>query len=251
MSLLEFLRGMFEMPTPFPMPPKQPEPEPKPTVEPEFILPPPDRNAIIGRMFDSLVPPEYSRARPEHVPEIKDVDFEDGGYGVVFSGPDGSGKTYAATALAWRYLDEVASVSAAFSREYLHFLHKRGQDVRKGYRCLDDTMLWTSASYLFARIRDTHYRQRFEKTEQAIIDECVAAKVMIIDDLYAVKERDFGVTTRDTILAGRRDHRRYTIITTEQCLFSFFKWNPRIYLRLMEMTSVTLPDRNRLEKVKP
>lgn len=107
-----------------------------------------------------------------------------------------------------------------------------------------NSLSWTSAPYLLARIRDT-FRKKSGQTERDIIDECIDSRVLLLDDLGAEKQTEFTGSTLYTILSGRRNRRRYTIITTNQALGEIDSWEPRIASRMAEMIHVKLPDRDR------
>lgn len=188
-----------------------------------------DREAAASRIFQEVVPAEYAGARPESVPQVAGVPLSDGRYGACFAGETGIGKTYAATALAWRIL--IAS-------------DPEWQRGIQAWRYPSGSLSWMSSPYLLARIRGTFNRKGGER-EKDIIDECIRARVFVLDDLGAEKQSEFGAATLYTILSGRRNWRRYTIVTTNQPLADIAAWEPRVASRMGEMTHVVLPKRDR------
>lgn len=196
-----------------------------------------DRVALLDDVFGNaeVVPEEYSGARPRLVPELAEV--RDGGeYGACFFGPPGTGKTYAATALAYQVL-----FGLPIYRRHAY----EDRWVMDGL-----PLSWVEVPYLLVRIRDSYNRQGGQ-TERQIVDECVKAHVLLLDDLGAEKQTVFTGATLYSILSRRRNRRRYTIITTNQSLDQIDEWEPRIASRMSEMLHVKLPNRDRrLEKAK-
>lgn len=175
-----------------------------------------------------IVPEEYADADPANVPQLHGVNLADGRYGACFFGDTGIGKTYAATALARRII-------SAIPMDWMPGVGK--------WRFAPNCLAWTSAPYLLARIRDT-FRRKGGESEKDVIDECIGARVLLLDDLGAEKQTEFTGSTLYTILSGRRNRRRYTIITTNQPLDEIASWEPRIASRMAEMTHVALPNRD-------
>lgn len=192
---------------------------------------------MLDDVFTKIEQVEYAGARPECVPEVATVDIADGNYGACFFGPPGTGKTYAATALAYRVL---------------HGLPIFRRHSYEDKWLIDGLPLtWIEVPYLMVRIRDTYNRNSGE-TERQIVDECVKSHVLLLDDLGAEKQTVFTGAALYSILSRRRNRRRYTIITTNQGLDQIDEWEPRIASRMSEMLHVKLPNIDRrLPKEKP
>lgn len=182
-----------------------------------------------------VVPEEYAAAKASDVPQVLAVDVNAGGRGACFFGNAGIGKTYAATALARRL---VTTLPIRLLPGYERWVY------------VSKPLLWTSAPYLLARIRDT-FRKKGGMSEKDIIDECIAVSVFLLDDLGAEKQTEFTGSTLYTILSERRNRRRYTIVTTNQRLEQIAEWEPRIASRLAEMTHIALPNRDRRLSTRP
>lgn len=175
-----------------------------------------------------IVPEEYADARPERAPRVELVSFGGRGCGACFFGATGIGKTYAATALARRLL---RLCPIAYNQAEARWYYPR------------NTLAWTSAPYLLARIRGT-FRRKSGPDETDIIDEYASSRILLLDDLGAEKRTEFAGSTLYTILSERRNHRRFTIVTANQTLDDIAAWEPRIADRLAEMQHVALPNRN-------
>lgn len=189
-----------------------------------------DKTRLLDEAFHRTVPEEYADARPESVPQVRNVQHGDGNYGACFFGPPGTGKTWAATALAYRILLTLPIFRRhAYEDKFL----------------IDGSPLsWTEVPYLLVTIRDS-FKERGGQTERQIVDECIKAHVLLLDDLGAEKQTVFTGATLYTILSRRRNRRRYTIITTNQSLGQIDEWEPRIASRMSEMLHVKLPNHDR------
>lgn len=189
-----------------------------------------DIDAAVAAVFGDarIVPEEYADAAPERAPQVELVRFGGHGYGACFFGDTGIGKTYAATALARRLL---RLCPIAYNQVDTRWYYPR------------NTLAWTSAPYLLARIRGT-FRRRSGPSETDIIDEYAMARILLLDDLGAEKQTEFTGSTLYTILSERRNHRRFTIVTANKGLGDIAAWEPRIADRLAEMQHVALPNRN-------
>lgn len=182
----------------------------------------------LDSLFARAVPPEYSLCRPGQVPEIQGLP-EAGDVGACFRGGPGIGKTFAATALAYAALYRLpCRVNAATGEVVVH----------------PNTLLWVSAPELIWKIRGTFNKAHGESGTD-ILNSCLSASVMVIDDLGAGKATEFVCETFYAIISGRRNARRYTIITTNQTLDEIHEWEPRIASRLGEMRDIKLPNRDR------
>lgn len=181
----------------------------------------------LDAMFARVVPSEYTRCRPLHVPEIASVPRKSD-IGACFRGGPGIGKTYAATALAYAV---TSRLSCRISVE-----GKVSWPI--------PPLVWVSAPELSWRIRGTFNRTGGESGTD-IMNECLRSSVMVIDDLGAGKTTEFVCDTFYTIISGRRNAKLYTIVTTNQTLDEIDAWEPRIASRLREMLFVPLPSRDR------
>ncbi len=186
-----------------------------------------DKTTLVDALFADTVPERYRDCRPKNVPEVDHVDIRHGGCGACFFGEPGIGKTYAATALAYRVIGSMVKP------EY--------QAGIGTWRYPPDTFSWVETPYLFVRIRDT-FRGNGGETEKSVVDSCINAKVLLLDDLGAEKQSLFTGSTLYTILSRRLNRRRYTIITTNQTLEQIDVWERRVASRMAEMMHVALPE---------
>ncbi len=185
-------------------------------------------NALFRR-----VAAKYRDCRPPDCPELSAFN-PDGSNGVFLEGGTGIGKTYLATALARKIISGMdPSVSRVTGDIYYD----------------SSTLEWVSTPYLLARIRDTFRNGKSEETERGIIDAMINCRVLVLDDLGAEKATEFTGMTLYTILSGRDNENRMTIVTTNQTLSEIDSWEPRIASRLSAMQTIRLPNRDR--RVRP
>lgn len=191
---------------------------------------PQNKQEALGALFQSRVPERYWVCRPEHVPELGSILYANLDTGVFFQGEPGTGKTYAATALAWRYID-------AKSEPQVHPIHGHPIYAPK-------TLTWVPSTELLYRIRSTYNRKTGE-TYRDIIDEMTQASVLVLDDLGAEKTTDHAAEVLYAIISGRINHCRFTIVTTNMTFGDIEAWKPSIASRLAGMVRVDLPNVDR------
>lgn len=186
-----------------------------------------------ARLLDDLirqtVPPRLAAASPKHVPQIPAGVCD--GDGVFMTGPPGIGKSYAASAIArlylWRKTEPV----------------KRDTDPRLCYP--SSYLVWTTAARLMSRIHSSYGRTFLGETQEQIIMECVRARVLVLDDLGAVKTTEHAAEILQRVLNDRDDAMMFTIITSNLTLEEIETWRPGIASRLGRMTRIWLPDKDR------
>lgn len=176
-------------------------------------------------MIQKIIPAEYLDARLSDFDCLPHVDWSK--YGFFLDGVTGIGKTHLATALAKEY----------FKPTHPNTIIGPGNEYR-------DPMIWISSGELLCRIRSSFSRKTGE-TEHDILKEMYRYKIMLLDDLGAEKTTDFSAATLYSIIAGRRNKRRITIVTTNQTIESINDWEPRIASRLGEMATIALPKTDR------
>ncbi len=145
-------------------------------------------------------------------------------------GPPGIGKTYAATALARKLIYQCEPIENPATGDLFY---------------KPNTLQWVSTPYLLARIRGTFGKRNSEETEISIIDSMVNAYILVLDDLGAEKSTEFTGMTLYTILSGRDNENRMTIVTTNQTLDEIDAWEPRISSRLASFQEIFLPKKDR------
>lgn len=180
-------------------------------------------------LISRVVPEEYREARLRSFEPEPVIDF--GNEGVLLRGKTGIGKTWMATAIAIDMLDPAHN----------HTIARIDPPNPVSY---DIALAWISTPMLMSRIRST-FRKDSKESEHDIIEEVSRYRCLVLDDLGAEKITDFSASTLYAILSTRRNHRRFTIVTTNQTLEEINAWEPRMASRLAEYTAVALPDMDR------
>lgn len=141
--------------------------------------------------YSEIVPERYMAARVEHLnPSLKNAFSGDMVNGVLLWGTPGSGKTYAMSALARRF------IASGFTVKRMHY------------------------EVLCLMLRDT-FNPKATDTEWSIIEPLLNCDKLFIEDLGVTKsigekETDFSLRTFLVILDIRLENCRPTFITTNK-----------------------------------
>ena len=183
------------------------------------------------------VPDSYRGWKAKDFPEIAPPAWNRGG--ICIRGNIGAGKSCLAAALLRTRLRSDHEKTLATERESTassKFEIKSG--AAKWMRC---------GEVLFAA------RGAFRdggRSEESIICEAVAPRLLVLDDLCSGKTTDAGWTIISEIIARRVDWRRDTIVSTNLTLEEINQNEPRLASRLAAMESIVLKnDDRRLRKI--
>jgi DNA replication protein DnaC len=167
------------------------------------------------------------------IPSLK--EFNDGGYpkeidaiaalgdGLFLTGSAGIGKTHFAAALSKAYLP------ALVKDDYFNFV-------------------WVRSPDLLMHIRSSYNGGK--ESESRIVESYRQVGLLVIDDFGAEKVSDWSLSALYSILAGRIDDCRPTIVTSNLGLRDIDAWEPRIASRLAAFSTISLPKQDRrLSKV--
>lgn len=136
-------------------------------------------------------------------------------------GAGGSGKTWLASAILAGMVDP----------DHPRTVCRDGKASR-------DAIGWVTAPELIIRIRAT-FSPSARETEYEIVKEMCAFQALLIDDYGAENKTDFSGEALYSIIATRRNHQRFTILTSNLMGKELMQWEPRIYLRLGEYFGIT------------
>lgn len=177
------------------------------------------------RTICKAIPEQYQGARIRQFSPSPSIDYSR--EGVLLKGKTGIGKTHLATAIAIDMLRPD------------HF-----RTIYRNHDLYEGALGWVSTPLLMARIRST-FKKNASESEMQIIEEVSRYRCLVLDDLGAEKVTDYSASTLYSILANRRNHRRFTIVTTNQTLEEINTWEPRMASRLAEYARVELPNVDR------
>ena len=90
---------------------------------------------------------------------------------------------------------------------------------------------FTSAYRLLSRIKST-FRKQASESEQDILDELRDLDLLVLDDLGAQQNTEFGLATLYEVVKERCENYKPTIVTTNLTLTEIDKLEPRLASRL-------------------
>lgn len=149
--------------------------------------------------------------------------------GVAIRGGIGTGKSCLASALLRNRLRPDHEKTLASLRESTA---SSRWEIRHG------TALWMRCGEILFAARGA-FRDG-GRSEEAIIADAVAPRLLVLDDLCSGKTTDAGWTLISEIIARRMDWRRDTVVTTNLTLEEINANEPRLASRLAAMESIVL-----------
>lgn len=91
---------------------------------------------------------------------------------------------------------------------------------------------WTYAPDIIRRIRASFGKRGGDETENAIVSDIVARRVIVIDDITAISTTEHGLSTMLAIISERGDWLRPTIVTSFLSLAEINKLDSSLASRL-------------------